>query len=86
MIGGFIMGYLYIRFGIHAAIFYHFFTDFLLVSMDFAGETITAAVMLVLMVVGLVCLVSVLMRIHNGVKEIPGLPVTGMDQDDSRNP
>ena len=86
MIGGFIMGYLYIRFGIHAAIFYHFFTDFLLVSMDFAGEIITAAVMLILMVVGLVCLVSVLMRIHNGVKEIPGLPVTGMDQDDSRNP
>lgn len=86
-IGGVIMGYLYVRFGVHVSILFHFLTDYMTCSSYLIGEVAFGSIVLLIMITGLVCMVGLLSRTFNGLSGIADMPVTGMDQDsrDSRD-
>ena len=82
LVGGFIMGYLYIRFGIHASIVFHFLTDYMSIMMSL-NDVVTAAWMLIILVAGVVCLAEVLKKVFDGIRSIKELPASGLDSDSS---
>ncbi|MBR2254828.1 MAG: CPBP family intramembrane metalloprotease [Candidatus Methanomethylophilaceae archaeon] len=76
-LGGLVMGLLYIKFGLHASIVFHFLTDYMSVAMTHVSAVLTAAILLVILVVGLVCLVEVFMRLRKvpeAVRKMPAIP------------
>lgn len=80
-VGGFAMGYLYIRFGIHASIAFHFITDYMAVCLDTIGAGTTSMIMLAMMALGLVCLIGVLKGVYRGLKGFRDMPNILADQD-----
>lgn len=73
-IGGFVMGYLYVRFGLHAAILYHFLTDYLIVFISSVGLGASSMVILFVVMLGLVALIHVSTRIISFLKGFRDLP------------
>ena len=80
---GLALGYLYIRFGIHAAIVFHFLTDYMAVLTNTVGPVLQAALLLVILVIGVGCLAAVLFKLRNLKKDVASLPVTGFESGDA---
>lgn len=78
-IGGFAMGYLYVRFGVHASIMFHFLTDYMTAITMHFNPVIASSLLLIIMVISLVCLVAVFQRIGIGLKGVKDLPITGFE-------
>ena len=82
LVGGLCLGYLYIKYGIHASIVFHFLTDYMSVMLQI-NEVVTAAWLLIILVAGVVCLAEVLKRTLDGLRSVKDLPITGLDDEDS---
>lgn len=73
-LGGVLMGYLYIRFGVHVCIIYHFILDFTSVMMDGLGLYLLGVFMLGTIIIGLFCIPMMLSRFwgyRDSLKELP---------------
>ena len=80
-LGGLAMGYLYVRFGIHASIIFHFITDYLGV-LAMLGDVMTMIVgglIVLFLIVGLMCIITLFPRIGQGLRNLDKLPVTGFE-------
>lgn len=82
VIGGLALGYLYIQYGIHASIMFHFLTDYLSVIL-YLNSVVAVALLLIILVAGAVCMVELFRRTYVGVRSIPKLPVSGFESDHS---
>ncbi len=80
-IGGFAMGYLYIRFGLHAAIVFHFLTDYLAVLIGNSGMIFVEMLMIASVAVGILCLINLVQRMRKGLDDIQDMPNLVNDQD-----
>lgn len=85
--GGFMLGYLFMRYGIHAAIIAHTLNDFLTVwvnALGFYGSLLEMGIL----ITGFVCIPMLLNQIYVGARNLKRLPGTGMnqDRDDSNGP
>lgn len=83
MLGGFAMGYLFMRFGLHVSIMCHMLTDYLGVWL--AGSVaFTGLLELLLLLFGLIAVPVLLKKTYQGVRGIKDLPKTGFeDQEES---
>lgn len=85
MVGGLAMGYLYVRFGLHASILFHFLTDYMGVLMETIGELATGSLLAIILLISLVCVAYVLIAFKDWVMSIPSMPLTGLkDEGQSR--
>lgn len=78
--GGLAMGWLYIEYGVHASILYHFITDYMSI-VTMMNDVLSAALLLIILVAGLVCLLEVGKKFVVGIRGIKGLPVSGFETD-----
>ncbi len=73
-IGGMMMGYLYMRFGLHVAIVNHFITDYLSTLMGSPLVLIEGVFVIVVILAGFVCLPMVIAKLFKSKDEIKALP------------
>ena len=76
--GGLAMGWLYIEYGVHASIMYHFLNDYLSILVS-VNDVMASALFLILLVAGLVCLIEVLKKTSDGIRRIRELPICGFE-------
>lgn len=74
------MGWLYIEYGVHASILYHFITDYMSI-LTIMNDVLSAALLLIILVAGLVCLLEVGKKFVVGIRNVKGLPVSGFETD-----
>lgn len=73
IVGGLMMGYLYIRFGIHVSIIFHFLTDYSVILMNTIGAFIVMSIILLCTMFGILCTIYLLSEIQMQIKNIPHL-------------
>lgn len=71
---GLSLGYLYMRFGIHVSIAFHFAVDYMAVLLDGALVYAVGIVMLVFLIAGVLCLVEIVRRVGNPLPELRAMP------------
>lgn len=74
MITGFALGYLYMRFGVHVSITFHFAVDYMAVMLDGALAIVASIALILILIAGIPCLVEVARRIGNPVPKISSMP------------
>jgi len=79
--GGLCMGYLYMRFGLHASIIFHMINDYLGVWLV-AIPTFGSILEILIILTGIVCIPVLFKRGWEGLRAIKGLPVTGYETQD----
>jgi len=72
---GVFLGYLFVRFGLYAAILYHFITDYISAFKWMGGDGLLGVVGFALIVIGFVALIYILMRLVDSKKAIESLPL-----------
>ncbi len=75
VIGGLMMSYLFIRFGIHASIAYHFLLDYSAVIADAVGPEIFSFIFILVAITGFVAVAGVLKYAKEGISGIRDMPV-----------
>ncbi len=71
---GLLLGWLYVRFGVHASILFHFLTDYLAV-IAYTGLMVPVSLILVcLLLLGCVCVAMLALRLWRFLPEAKGLP------------
>ena len=84
MPGAFMMGYLFMRFGLHASIMFHFVNDMMSVwGMEI--EVMGATMILFILLTGLVCVPLLLKKTWKGLKKLKSLPLTGFEDQEEEN-
>ena len=78
IVGGLAIGWLYIEYGVHASIMYHFLTDYLGVLV-MVNDVLAASLLLIILVAGLVCLIELGKKTVDGVRRIKDLPICGFE-------
>lgn len=73
-ISGIMMGYLFVRFGVHASITFHFITDYMSVLVTGAAMAITSIIVLVMLVAGLVLLIYIAKKIVDSKDYLESMP------------
>ena len=85
-LSGLIMGYAFVRYGVHVSIGIHFLTDFLGVIANPDTMTLAAIFILAVLVLGILCLIDLLIGLGRSLDGIRGLPnwIPDRDSSDSR--
>lgn len=73
-LAGLIMGYLYVKIGIHASIMMHFITDYLAVIAFTGLMGIIALLELVIILLGVICFIHLLMRLRTLPQDLREMP------------
>lgn len=81
-VSGLVLGVLYIKFGVHAAMAVHFMTDYTVVALDATGTVVTF-IILAVVVLGAVALVGIAGRVWGTMASIPSMPNILPDQERS---
>ena len=76
ILGGFMMGYVFMRFGLHAAILCHLINDFTLVWTLGIGEIFAGLMILGIVGFGVLNLPLLFKKTYKGLKKVKGLPLT----------
>jgi hypothetical protein len=89
-LGGMMLGFIYMKFGLYASILAHFINDFMAVWIS-AAEIAGSLLMLSLLGCGLLCVLPLMMRFFDGLRNLKNYPTTGFAapeeaQDDSMGP
>ena len=81
-IGGFVLGYMFIRFGIHTSIIMHFMFDMSTTLMFYGnlGMMVMGGIILIVMISGIVCLIILMGKIRNCTDDIRSMQVTGFEK------
>ena len=82
-LSGLIMGYAYVRYGIHVSIGIHFLTDFLGVLAGPDTLTLAAIFIMAVMVLGILCLIDLLIGLNRSLDGVRDLPNWVPDRDSS---
>lgn len=83
MITGLALGYLYMRFGVHVSITFHFAVDYMAVMLDGALSLVVSVALILILVAGIPCIVEVARRIGNPIPKISSMPALLPDQESS---
>ncbi len=75
IIGGLLMGYLYVRFGIHASIVFHFLLDYSAVITEVIGHELFSFIFILVAITGFVAVAGVFKYMKEGVSHVRGMPV-----------
>ena len=75
-IGGFLLGYMYMRFGLYAAIVCHMLNDFSMVWMLGISDVFASLLLLGILGLGLVNLLLAYKKTYKGIKKVKTLPLT----------
>jgi len=78
-LGGFMLGYMYMRFGLHVAIVCHLINDFSIVWSMGVDGTFAGLLLLAILGFGLVNLPLVCKKTVKGIRKVKTLPMTGFD-------
>lgn len=73
-LGGFLMAYLYVRFGVHMSIMCHFILDYTSVLIEGPTVIVLAIFMLVTIIAGIVCTVELIRRVWRSRDEMRSMP------------
>ncbi len=84
MLGGFAMGYLFIRFGLYASIMFHMVNDYLAVWTS-VSTAVALPLELCILLFGLVCIPILFKKTIKGAKNLNGLPMTGFEDQEESN-
>lgn len=79
MVGGLIMGWLYVRFGIHASILFHCTADLMTVAMNTVG--LASLLDFAIIMLGFVCTVILAYTLFKSLGTLKDLPMIKEDQD-----
>lgn len=82
MFGGIVMGYIFVRFGLFASIFYHALTDLMSCAVTISPVMGSISYMLILML-GLVCAIDIFRKLPDALKSVKDLPVMDDGQDNN---
>ena len=75
-ITGLALGYLYIRFGIHVSITFHFIVDYMGVLIEAPVVLLVSVILIVFIIAGIPCLIEILRRLRdapNALKKMPNV-------------
>ena len=75
MIGGLFMGYLFVRFGIHASIAFHFLLDYSVVITDVIGHELFSFIFILVAITGFVAIAGAFKYMKEGAARIRDMPV-----------
>ncbi len=75
VIGGLLMGYLYVRFGIHASIVFHFLLDYSVVLTDVIGHELFSFIFILVAITGFVAVAGLFKYMKEGVSGMKNRPV-----------
>ncbi len=81
VIGGLMMSYLYVRFGIHASIIFHFITDYSGIALAAVGEQIFSFIFILIAVIGFISVVALAKRLKDGFHSIGSMPTWVREED-----
>lgn len=76
LITGLILGYLYVRFGVHVSITFHFIVDYMATMIDGSAVLIVGVLMILMIILGIPGLIDVLRRMWGSrgqLKEMPAV-------------
>ena len=73
-IAGLMMSYLYVRFGIHVSVTFHFLIDYMTISHSLMGDALFNFLFIFAIVIGFVCLADLLKRLYEGLGNLKDLP------------
>lgn len=73
-ITGLALGYLYMRFGIHVSIVFHFAVDYMAVLVDGPVVLVVSVIMILIVLTGILCIVEIARRIGNPLPAIRAMP------------
>lgn len=73
-ITGLALGYLYIRFGIHVSITFHFIVDYMSVLIEGPVALIVSIVLIVIIIAGIPCLIEILRRLGGAPDAMKRMP------------
>jgi hypothetical protein len=79
-IGGFVMTYLYMRFGIHASIMAHMITD-MMTTWGMGAGAFGSLMMALLLFFGMLCIPILFIKTWDGIRNVKNLPTTGLTEE-----
>lgn len=82
MFGGIVMGYIFVRFGLFASIFYHALTDLMSCAITISPSLGSLTYLLILLI-GLLCAVDVVRRLPGSIGSIRDMPTMDDGQDNN---
>ena len=82
--GGLIMGYLYMRFGLHASIMFHLIND-LMAVWTMESEILGSVLMMLILLTGAICVPLLLKKTWKGMNNFKNLPLTGLEDQEEEN-
>ncbi len=80
-LGGFMMGYLFMRFGLYASIIAHMVTDYMGVYTAVSEELVLVQGIIILL--GMICIPILFKKTIKGIRKVKSLPNTGFGDQDS---
>lgn len=82
IIGGLMMSYLYVRFGIHVSIIFHFITDFSGIALAVVGEQIFSFIFILIVVIGFISVAALAKYLKDGIPKIGNMPTWVAEDED----
>ena len=80
-LAGLVMGYLFVRFGVHASIMFHFITDAIMMFMASNGLSIlVSSLMILILIASVICIPALFRNLKAGAENAKNIPVTGFEK------
>ena len=74
LISGLAMGYLYVRFGVHASIVFHFIVDYMAVLASGSTALLVSAILMVIIISGIPALIEIGRKMLRAPEAVKGMP------------
>ena len=74
LISGLAMGYLYVRFGVHASIVFHFIVDYMAVLASGSTALLVSAILMVIIISGIPSLIEIARKLLRAPEAVKGMP------------
>ena len=80
VVAGLMMSYLYIRFGVHASIVFHFLMDYSVIASEAIGHELFSFIFILVAITGFVAVYGLFKYMREGASNIESMPVWVRDQ------